>query len=251
MYFFGSGWVALVLALVGFFFLGRWAAASARAARSFKRLIVPLLLAEINPSLKYSPEGMSQGEFDDYRLFESYDRYSSQDLVSGTAGRTPLHFALVHIEEKRGWGRNRKYETVFEGLLFVAQFNKDISARTRVIFGDASFLDELRDTHVELEDPRFNRLFYVRSTDQVEARYILTPDMMDRFVALADGFARIDCVFVDDRVIMALGTGYGFFDPNTDRQFDSAQVLSVLEKLRIPVGIVEALDLNTRIWTVK
>lgn len=220
-------------------------------ALSFKQRILAPLVREIDPGLRYSPAGMPLEEFRAYQLFEPPDRYWTQDLVSGTAGRTGIRFAMVHAQKAVGSGKDKHFEHMFRGLLFVAQFNKGVRGTTRVASGEAGFLEELTQAHVELENPRFDDRFRVQSTDQVEARYILTPEMQERFVALGDEFEHIVAAFFEDKVAIALELDYTFFEPEIDSRFDFEQVRRLLSRLKLLVGIVDALDLNTRIWTVK
>lgn len=241
-------WLLLIAAFVAFFL---WRSARARLARSFKLLVLPQILAGIAPGLKYNPMGMRESQFRSYGLFERHDRYASQDLVYGSVGQTSIRFAMVHTQKNVGGGKQKNYEDLFKGLLFVAQFNKRVHGTTRVAAGRASLLEEYSTGHVELENPDFDSRFRVKSTDQVEARYIFTPDMQERFVELAGKFPHITAAFFDDRMAMALDLDLGFFDPDVDARFDLVQAGALVEKLKLLIGIVDALDLNTRIWTVK
>ena len=53
---------------------------------------------------------------------------------------------------------------------------------------------------VELEDMEFNEKFNVLSDNQIEARYILTPDVMDVLLNLQEKVGRFKVAFADNRV---------------------------------------------------
>ncbi|MGE0918353.1 DUF3137 domain-containing protein [Trichlorobacter lovleyi] len=104
---------------------------------------------------------------------------------------------------------------------------------------------------VKLEDPRFSQQFKVYSSDQVEARYLLTPRMTERLVDLKDSLGSIEISFIGSWVnIAAGGFPYNAFEPDLKQPFtDPVQVERTLGWIFRVVGIVEELDLNTRIWT--
>ncbi|MEM1391353.1 MAG: DUF3137 domain-containing protein, partial [Pseudomonadota bacterium] len=69
---------------------------------------------------------------------------------------------------------------------------------------------------VKLESPQFESAFEVYSTDQVEARYILTPDLMQRLVELEKTFRGVGlrCAFVGGELLIALEGG-DLFEPGS------------------------------------
>lgn len=231
-----------------------------RVRTDFKRKIMPTLLRGIDPSLQYKPDGyVSAQEFNQSRLYQSPDRYSGKDLVEGKIGATAVRFSLVHAEEEYqstetdadgGSHTTTEYRTIFHGLFFVADFNKHFSARTRIEPHGVSFLDKMFGSHVELENPEFNKLFAVTSTDQVEARYIMTPSLIEHFMALRAKIGEFKAAFVDEHVFMALKVPYNAFEPALNQPMtESSQVEKILFKLKTVTGIVEDLGLNVRIWT--
>lgn len=259
--------------------------------RDFKAVVVPLLLDRIAPGLSFTPDcSMSEREFIGCELFSRPDRFSGKDLVEGTVGKSQIRFSLVHAEERRertvtdskGNKRTETYwETIFRGLLFRADFNKAFRGRTRVKPGSPGIAAGFSSSHVALESPEFNDLFTAYSTDQVEARYILTPSLMERVVALHRKFdergAALNSVaskllpaslgnrvgawlqkcntqgtclsFVDSDVFVAIPMGMGVFEPRLFHPADSEGIAPIVEALESILGIVSDLDLNTRIWT--
>ena len=73
---------------------------------------------------------------------------------------------------------------------------------------------------MKLEDPRFNREFSAYATDQVEARYVLTPSMMERLVALKSKFGAIGISFIQDRMYLAAGLNYHLFRARPESSAD-------------------------------
>lgn len=75
-----------------------------------------------------------------------------------------------------------------------------------------SSVDELDE--VKLEDPKFAKRFNVYSSDQVEARYLVTPSFMERFQNLntAFGAKKAKCSFYDDKIMFAISTNKNLFE---------------------------------------
>ena len=69
-------------------------------------------------------------------------------------------------------------------------------------------------SYTHLEDPAFEKLFAVYATDQVEARYLLSPSLMERLVASRQKLdAKVQAAFMDDHVILAIPDAYNRFEP--------------------------------------
>jgi hypothetical protein len=187
--------------------------------------------------------------------------------VSGTMGKTAMRFSEVHAEyktESRDSKGHRKthWHTIFKGLFFIADFNKEFRGRTVVLPDTAERLlgrfgkmlqkmNVSRDDLVKLESPEFEKEFAVYGTDQVEARYILSTSLMERIL----NFKRktrvpVSVAFVHSNVYVALQTRKNMFEPRIFRTLVNFDIVAgYLEDLRLAVGIVEELNLNTRIWT--
>ena len=104
---------------------------------------------------------------------------------------------------------------------------------------------------VELEDPDFERAFVTTSSDQVEARYILSPSMMKRILEFrqrtGSGF-RLS--FADSMLHAAIPLSRDLFEMAASRSLvDDAPIREMVRDLEWLSGIVEEMNLNTRIWT--
>ena len=104
---------------------------------------------------------------------------------------------------------------------------------------------------VKLEDPRFENEFVVYADDQVEARYILTPAFMERLLEFKRKTGK-QCwfSFVGSNIYIAVDTDRDMFDVGLARSLlDPAVIQEQLRDLQFVCGVVQDLDLNTRIWT--
>lgn len=235
----------------------------------FKGEVIAKMVKFVDESLYYSADSrITQSEYFQSKLFlTDVDRYSGDDLVSGTIGKTSIRFSEVHSEYKTestdSKGRKRtSWHTIFRGIFFIGDFNKHFKGETIVLpdtaenlFGSlGSIFQKMnisRDQLVKLEDPEFEKAFCVYSNDQVEARYILSPKLMQRIVELRKKSGRkIHLSFVRSKVFIAISIGKNLFEPPF---FGTMLNFKLIEEffryLYLSVSIVEELDLNTRIWT--
>ena len=228
---------------------------------SYKQQVMPILLESIGPGFYYNPAGsIDEDEFKASGLYRRPDRFKGQDYVAGQLDKTAFRFSLVHAEEEvettstdsdGNTTTETRYDTIFRGLIFSADFNKHFTGHTRVQAGGTGFLSGLRSGLVKLEDPDFSKSFTVTSNDQVEARYILSPALMRRLLDLRNRFdTKVQAAFVGSRVMLAVPARMNLLQPRFFRRADNPEVvMGYLGFLQSAIGLVEDLNLNTRIWT--
>jgi hypothetical protein len=232
-----------------------------RFVKDYKWQVIPRLLDAIGPGFRYNPAAsIDEEEFKRCSLYRRPDRFCGQDFVAGRLDKTAFHFSLVHAEEEvettttdsEGNSKTEThYQTIFCGLFFSADFNKHFAGHTLVQSGGAGLLGGLRRGLVNLEDPEFAKRFTVTSSDQVEARYILSPALMRRLLELRQRFdTKVQAAFVGSRVILTVPTSMNLLQPRFFRRADNPEVvMGYLGFLQAAIGLVEDLNLNTRIWT--
>ena len=148
-------------------------------------------------------------------LLPSYDSRKFEDRIEGE--RAGARFSLVEckLTEERGSGKNKQTVTVFEGILLYIEYPQRFLGRTLLArsgtwkWGKRGWkdLEEVKLVSIELD-----KAFTVYSNDQVEARAILTPDKMERLIALERFFegGKLRGIFEDDHLTLALEAGNQF-----------------------------------------
>lgn len=218
---------------------------------SFKHRIVGPLVRAIG--LDYHPEGcIDRDTFVASHLFGGFSisDYRAEDLVSGTLGTTTMRFCEVAADEVIPMPDDKNETTsVFRGAFFMADFNKRFAGTTFVL--EAMEVRRIRHGEpVKLEDPAFEGVFDVFASDQIEARYILSSALMRRIVAFRARCGRpMHISFVGDHVNIAID-GMKLFEPRLFRTLkDPSYYAGIQDDIDLLSGIVEDLNLNTRIWT--
>ncbi len=237
--------------------------------RDYKASVISPIVSFFDPSFRYSPErGHSKAKFVASMLFSTRpDRFHSEDWVSGVVGATDFAFSEVKAEEKRTTRDSKgntttTYHTIFKGVWFDADFHKHFTGRTfvlpdgggRLLGGFGSWIQRFsggRGELVKLEDVEFERRFKVYSDCQVEARYILSPGLMRRILELRERFNRdLFITFQGDRVTIALPMSADLFEPRLFRSLLDYRLISeTFGHLTLFIGIIEDLNLNTRLWS--
>lgn len=221
----------------------------------YKNRIVPRFVASGCEEGRYEPtEGIDERTFVASDLFGlPPDRYRTEDLVEGRVGKTAFRFAEVHAQERRTVRTRRGTHTVwvdiFRGLFFVADFNKHFHGQTTLVpnFWGAKWLAGRQ--RVQLEHPRLMKVFLVCSTDQIEARYILSPGLMERIMGLWDRYpGKLSISFTGSCIMVARSCGKNHYEAGLWRSL-SRCIERDAAMVRELTAIVEELDMNTRIWT--
>jgi hypothetical protein len=233
----------------------------------YKNEVVREVVKAIDPEWNYAPDGhISQNEYHSSDLFrQQFDRYIGDDLISGTIEKTDFRCSELHTEYKevtrdKDGKRQERWVTIFKGLFFHADFNKEIRAQTylqpdtseRLLgkFGQ-KLQFSTKGKLVKLENPEFEKIFAVFSTDQTEARYILTPAIMEALVNIYKMYKRnMHLSFIGSRVFVAMSFNKDLFEPkifSSGVKYEDVEFMYNL--FMVNATIIHELNLNTRIWT--
>jgi hypothetical protein len=157
--------------------------------------------------------------------------FSGSDLFSGETGFGKFYFSLVELNVKTKYHRLGRFplkkNDSFCGIVYVSDFGKKFSGKTFVypdfarrtfgsLLGEAINKTSIfgKSKLVMLEDVEFEDEFAVYSTDQVEARYILNPTMIEKLKTLRESFnADMYFSFVDHKIYMMIDAGYDILRP--------------------------------------
>ena len=126
--------------------------------------------------------------------------YSTDDNFIGSYRGVDI--AITEADYSREGGNNKI--TLFQGAIVRLKMNKNFEGLTVIRpKSHTSLINELE--NVELEDINFLKKFKVFSTDQIEARYLLTTGFMERFKEIMKAFDtdRIYCSFYKNYVYIA------------------------------------------------
>ena len=234
----------------------------------FKENVVRAIVQLIDSAWDYDPYGhVSQEQYRRSKIFtKSVDRYKGDDLVTGVIEKTDFRLSELHSEYKttstdKDGHTKTTWHTIFKGLFAHIDFNKEIIGETLVLPDTAeklfgSFGKKLqsmsgRGKLIKLENVEFEKLFVVYGSDQIEARYILTPAIMEAMVNIVKRYNKdVYFSFIGTRVYFAIGFKEDLFEPRVFKsgvRFEDMQKMN--EQFSIIQTIIHEMNLNTRIWT--
>ena len=221
----------------------------------YKEEVVDEIIHAFCPNATYSPNnGVSEDLFRNSGLFTSPNRYHAEDLIEGCLDKTSFICSEVHAEERRARstknGVQYYWEDIFKGFLFIADFHKEFQGETTVL-RDSFFKIKMGASRVKMENPDFEKVFDVFSTNQIEARYLIIPSMMERMLKLDSNFKKgITISFRDSTILVAIPDSKNRFEADVWSSLSDMSILksdfAVLQSL---LDIVDELNLNTRIWS--
>lgn len=155
-------------------------------------------------------------------LVPSFARSKFEDLFSGHYKNSAFELYEGHLEQRHTDSKGRtRYTTVFRGQLIRMHFPREFLGVTIVrrdagvfnVFGGGK-VEGRKLERVGLVDSRLEKAFEVWGTDQVEARYLLHPVMMERFLELETKLhgKRLRCAFEGGDCLVAVEGG-NLFEP--------------------------------------
>ena len=228
----GLGFFVLALPLVGILaivgglgIVGIMGADLNRIGKEAKSLIVQPVAREFNLDFIEKPgDQPTVYEFRSAKLLPNWDRSNFEDRLTGRRGEVDFEFFEAHLEERRtttdSRGRTRtRWVTVFRGQCLRLDFHKEFLGET-LVMRDIGFFNRFGGgrgmKQAKLESPEFEKAFEVYTTDQVEARYLLTPDFMQDLIDLENAFhgGKLRCAFVGGEIFIAVEGG-DLFEPGS------------------------------------
>ncbi len=170
-----------------------------------------------------------------FEMLPSYDDSKFSDLWWGLVGGRPFTMHEARLTEQQGSGKSRRTVVVFEGSIMSLGFNRrflgttvlepDNRRRKWLVGAEKESCtiggEELQ--RIDMADPRFEERFTVWSNDQVESRYLVHPEYLERLLAVETAFAGQDirALFHGGDLLIALKTGdlfeSGSLDADDDR----------------------------------
>lgn len=234
--------------------------------KEFKEKIIKPLIHAIDNTLSYfSDTYLPQKHFISSEIFTSHpDRISGNDYVSGKIDGINIEFSDLHAEKKHKDSKGREsWNTIFQGLFIVSEFNKHFKGKTVILpdsaqntFGDVigGWLQSnnfSRSELVKMDNSTFEKEFVVYSTNQIEARYILSHALMEKLLTFKQKSRHpLYVSFVGGSIYMAISYNKDLFEPSVFRSLlDYKIAMEYVKTLHLAISVVEELKLNQKLWS--
>lgn len=211
-----------------------------------KDILVPVLL-NFCGNLKRLDCEISKDVIKNMGLFDTFSKLECDDYFTGSHKGVKVEIAEIYLER----GNDNDRVNVFKGVVCILNLNKKFKGKTLVLKdkGVFNFINHLTKglKNVKLEDPIFEKHFEVYSSDQIEARYLLTTAFMQRLIDINNIFnSKISCCFNQDKLMIAIPTLKNMFEvPNLFMPINQAKKhKEYIAEITSLMSIVEILKLE-------
>lgn len=233
---------------------------TAKYTKKLEKKFLPGLIKTLWPGSKYHPaEGLLKHEFEAGKIFlYEINDYASSNLIKAHDGKAQIQLSAVtaayHPYGAKGSAK------IFQGLFLIADFNKNTSGRTYVLPDNAERLlgkpgqdlQSISKSHgklVKLEDTEFEKYFAAYSTNQVEARYILSPSLMQNLLTFRQQIKQdVFASFIDGKMYLGWSNGVLVRNASLFTELTPDTLTAPFSDLTAVHDLIEK-SLTTRIWT--
>lgn len=172
-------------------------------------------------------------EFEHSQISKSFDLCSSSDCLiinipngDGSESKVDLKICdLYAYNINRDKNGDISHSKVYKGMFGCVEFPRKFKCALCI---DVNYKKRgLKLENVELEDLNFMKHFKVKSNNQIEARCILTPEMMEKIFFLEKKFEKLKIVFIDKYLYIG-APGVDLFELSG---FDGGEVYLAFENL--------------------
>lgn len=212
-YIFGGFFVIMIFIIAA-------AAIHGKYTSIYKKQIINKLLVE--RGFSYSESGMPSTEYDKGH-YESYDRYSSDDLVKGSINGIPFELFDVHTEDKyTDNDGHTHYSTIFDGSVVRSFLTKNSNLLIDIV-PNALFKGK---KYVPIDNDEFEKVFDVHSSDEIQAVRLLSPDVTMNILDLRKSLGvDLDIKVINNVIYFRFYNG-GLFEPCISNSKKEAERIS-------------------------
>lgn len=230
--------------------------------KQYKQIVVARVVSAIGSGMTYTPTSrFTKQDFLNMDLFsQRTEKWSAEDEVTGRKNAVTYTILEGKATRTEGSGKSRRTVVTFRGSIARLDFNKNFFGQTIVVpendskilglFGHASTRHQKE--LCQLENVEFEARYSVYATDQQQARYILTPKMMELILEASAANPGLRMSFQDSSVFITI--------PSTTNRFEVGSIFAgritpetacgeLVEVVSLAERLIDTLDLETRIWT--
>lgn len=145
--------------------------------------VIPKIINDYMKELKYNHyEGISSAVYREAR-FEGYDRYHSDDLITGKINNQEFIMSEVHTERRHtDKDGHTTYVTIFHGAFAKVTLEKDFKCFVNIVNNRIKLFS--KDNYITIDNEAFEKIYDVFTDDKIKAMRLLTPDVTTKMIDL-------------------------------------------------------------------
>lgn len=224
----------------------------------YKKIVILDSLEKVFKNITYLPnEEMDYYKIANTNMMYMGDYYHSNDYIKGEYKNINFELADVEIEDEYTDSDGDTHRiTIFQGQWFIFDFNKSFKSDIQVCektFRNAKRKNQKYESKfkkVELESLEFNRKFNVYAKEEIEAYYILTPNMMERILNVNEKIkGDLLFCFIDNKLHIGLYNNRDLFEPNIHKKINlERDTLKTMEELNIITNFIDLMNLDNDLF---
>ncbi len=260
---------ALNLLLLGTIFLSAYNVKLKKDfEKTLKKKVMPVICSCFgNITWTDIPPNIDADVYKRINLIPDYNTIKSDDCFTGHYHNTD--YVIEEFKAREGSSSNNIFindlieglfalysgdyneRLVFKGAVVTVKMHKSFNGKT-IIMSDSKFHHSpSKDLHhTELEDIEFEKRFDVYTDDDVEARYLITPSLMERLnnMKLAFNAETISVAFNNAKIYIALHTGKDLFSIGSLKKqvCDYEQFKTMFEEIYSIVRLIDYFKLDQK-----
>ena len=247
-----DGFVGVTAVALGILY--GWVTAPKREyIKQYKQDIMPRI-AKAAAALMYNVKGsLAMETIKPSKIVPAYDKAVCEDGFTGCYKGTDINFCELKLTETQGSGKNRRTVTKFKGLVILLEMNRKFLGHTILVRDQNSigswFTEKTsKMMRADLVDPAFEELFNVYTTDQVEARYLIDPVIMEKLTDMKDHYKgeNITAAYFNSQMLIMVASAYNFFEPPDiySHAIDMGAVQMLRSEVEQIVSIIDFLEMH-------
>ena len=184
----------------------------------YKEKVVKTFIKSYDENLEYNPYGMiPKSIYLSAGFNEAFDRYHSEDLITGNIDDHEMMIGEVHIEREEtdtdsDGHKTTSYVTVFQGMFGKVNINNKYNGEIKV-HSNKGKLGNLFSgkKRIEMDSTEFEKYFDVYADDKIQAMQVLTSDIMEQMISfIKENKTKFELTIKQNELYIRFKTGQMF-----------------------------------------
>lgn len=213
----------------------------------YKEMFAREALNELLDNVEYTwHRGFSELEVSTFDIVRMGNRYSSEDYLKASYKGVEFEQADVTIKYRTS-GKNKRTIVYFEGKMLKFPVPPKKALMLQVFTDNFPYRAETgyKMSKIDMEDVEFNRIYDVKSYDEHEAFYVLTPQFMERLKSIAGRYSSVGFHFKKGVLYVAMNTSRDSFDADFNNPVIYPKEMAKMQSdIQDIIDIIEALGFD-------
>ena len=213
----------------------------------FKEKVITTFVKSYDENLQFdATRGINSATYVDAEFERHFDRYSCEDLISGTTDDDfSIMLSEVHTEnEHTDEDGHTHYTTLFHGLFGCVTTQKNVEAPV-TIHSDKGFFGKLfkNKTKIEMDSAEFEKQFDVCSENKIVAMQILTSDVMNFMLDFKEKYkTKFEITLKNNKIYIRFYTGDTFEPSHFKNSLDKDLLLKYYNIINFTIDFCKLIN---------